>query len=106
MAFSVLRILTYVLGIVGIAMSLPLGVAVKEGEAACVYAFLFPAAASGVAAVAFWLMAKGRPRVFDVRNAFGIVAGTLPYRFLLKYISSIKHLHENSYFRLTSWNLT
>lgn len=75
MAFSVLRILTYVLGIVGIAMSLPLGVAVKEGEAACVYAFLFPAAASGVAAVAFWLMAKGRPRVFDVRNAFGIVAG-------------------------------
>ena len=75
MAFSVLRILTYVLGIVGIAMSLPLLVAVKEGETACVYAFLVPALASGAAAVAFWLMAKGRPRVFDVRNAFGIVAG-------------------------------
>ncbi|MBR5548300.1 MAG: TrkH family potassium uptake protein, partial [Kiritimatiellae bacterium] len=56
-------------------MSLPLLVAVKEGETACVYAFLVPALASGAAAVAFWLMAKGRPRVFDVRNAFGIVAG-------------------------------
>lgn len=31
---------------------------------------------------------------------------TLPYRFLLKYISSIKHFHENSHFRPTSWNLT
>ena len=75
MAFSVLRILTYVLGIVGAAMVLPLAVALEGGERACVFAFLVPAFASGSAAVVFWLMARSRPRVFDVRNAFGIVAG-------------------------------
>jgi len=32
MLFSLLRILTYVLGIVGTAMALPIAVAVREGE--------------------------------------------------------------------------
>ena len=75
MGFSVLRILTYVLGIVGVAMAFPLAVAFHEGEQACIYAFLAPALASGVTAVVFWLMAKRRPSVFDGRSAFGIVAG-------------------------------
>ncbi len=75
MAFSVLRILTYVLGIVGVAMTLPLAVAISAGERACVAAFLAPSLAGVVAAGAFWLAAKGRPRVFDVQSAFGIVAG-------------------------------
>ncbi len=75
MAFSVLRILTYVLGIVGVAMTLPLAVALNEGERACVYAFMVPAISGGLAACVFWLLARGKPRVFDVRNAFGIVAG-------------------------------
>ncbi len=75
MMFSVLRILTYVLGIVGVAMALPLAVAYEAGESACIPAFLVPCLAGVLSAGVFWLIARGRPRVFDVRSAFGIVAG-------------------------------
>ena len=75
MLFSVLRILTYVLGIVGTAMLLPLVVAVREGEMAAVPAFLVPILAGWAAVVVFWLKARGRPKVFDVHNAFGVVGG-------------------------------
>ena len=42
MAFSFLRILTYVLGLVGTALLLPLGVAIWKGETAMAPAFLVP----------------------------------------------------------------
>ena len=75
MAFSILRILTYVLGLVGTSLLLPLGVALWKGEAAVVPAFLAPMLAGWGAAAAFWLFARRRPRVFDVQHAFGTVGG-------------------------------
>ena len=42
MAFSFLRILTYVLGLVGTALMLPLGIALWTGESTVVPAFLVP----------------------------------------------------------------
>ncbi|MBO7721192.1 MAG: TrkH family potassium uptake protein [Kiritimatiellae bacterium] len=53
----------------------PLCVALCDGDAVSARAFLAPMAAGWTAAVTFWLAARGRPRVFDVRNAFGVVAG-------------------------------
>ena len=75
MAFSFLRILTYILGLVGTSMLLPLGVALWKGESAVVPAFLLPMLAGWSVAIAFWLLARGRPRVFDVQHAFGTVGG-------------------------------
>ena len=73
MAFSFLRILIYVLGLVGTALVLPLGVALWRGESAVVPAFLVPMLSGWGVAVAFWLLARRRPRVFDVQHAFGTV---------------------------------
>jgi trk system potassium uptake protein TrkH len=75
MAFSFLRILTYVLGLVGTSLLLPLGVALWKGETAVVPAFLVPMLAGWGVAITFWLLARRRPRVFDVQHAFGTVGG-------------------------------
>ena len=75
MAFSFLRILTYVLGLVGTALLLPLGVAVWKGEPEMVPVFLVPMLSGWGVAIAFWLLARRRPRVFDVQHAFGTVGG-------------------------------
>ena len=75
MLFSFFRILTYVLGIVGTSMLLPVAVAAAEGEFAALPAFLAPMLAGWVAAVSFYLKARGRPKVLDVRHAFGVVGG-------------------------------
>ena len=63
MAFSILRILTYVLGLVGTSLLLPLGVALWKGETAAVPAFLAPMLSGWGVAAAFWLFARRRPRV-------------------------------------------
>jgi len=75
MAFSILRILVYVLGLVGTSLLLPLGVAVWKGETAVQSAFLVPMLSGWGVAAAFWLLARRRPRVFDVQHAFGTVGG-------------------------------
>ena len=75
MAFSFLRILIYVLGLVGTSLVLPLGVALWKGESAVVPAFLVPMLSGWGVAVVFWLLARRRPRVFDVQHAFGTVGG-------------------------------
>ena len=75
MAFSFLRILTYVLGLVGTSLLLPLGVAYWKGETAVMPAFLVPMLSGWGVAIAFWLVARRRPRVFDVQHAFGTVGG-------------------------------
>ena len=75
MTFSFLRILTYVLGLVGTSLLLPLGVAIWKNETAMVPVFLVPMLLGGGVAVAFGLRARGRPRVFDVQHAFGTVGG-------------------------------
>ena len=75
MAFSFLRILTYVLGLVGTALLLPLGVALWKDESAVVPAFLVPMLVGWGVAATFWIFAHRRPRVFDVQHAFGTVGG-------------------------------
>ena len=73
MAFSFLRILTYVLGLVGTALLLPLCVALRDGEQSAVPAFAVPMLAGWSAAIVFWILARRRPRVFDIQHAFGTV---------------------------------
>jgi trk system potassium uptake protein TrkH len=75
MTFSFLRILTYVLGLVGTSLLLPLGVAIWKGESALIPVFLAPMVSGWGVAAAFWLMARKPPRVFDVQHAFGTVGG-------------------------------
>ena len=75
MTFSFLRILTYVLGLVGTSLLLPLGIAIWKDETAMVPVFLVPILLGWGVAVLFWLQARGRPRVFDVQHAFGTVGG-------------------------------
>ena len=75
MVFSFLRILIYVLGLVGTSLLLPLGVAYWKGETAVMPAFLAPMLSGWGLAIAFWLFARSRPRVFDVQHAFGTVGG-------------------------------
>ena len=73
MLFSTLRVLTYMLGIVGAAFMIPLSVAFKEGETSVINGFLIPALASWTLALVFAVAARGKPQVFDARSAFGIV---------------------------------
>ena len=75
MTFSFLRILTYVLGLVGTSLLLPLGVAIWKGESALIPVFLAPMVSGWGVAATFWLLARKRPRVFDVQHAFGTVGG-------------------------------
>lgn len=75
MIFAALRIVAYVLGIVGTALALPLATALWRGEREMVPVFLGPMLAGWLVAGAFWLFTHRRPRVFDVRNAFGVVGG-------------------------------
>jgi trk system potassium uptake protein TrkH len=73
MLFSTLRVLTYMLGIVGTAFLIPLSVAFQEGESSVINGFLIPALASWTLALVFAVAARGKPQVFDARSAFGIV---------------------------------
>lgn len=75
MLFSIARIVTYILGIVGLALMLPLVVAIQQRETAMIPVFLFPAAGGMLAALLFWILARKRPKVFDAGNAFGVVGG-------------------------------
>ncbi len=75
MLFSIVRIVAYVLGLVGLSMLLPALVAFRYQETTMLPVFLGPAAAGILAAVAFWLHAKKRPRIFDAGHAFGVVGG-------------------------------
>ncbi|MBR4170064.1 MAG: TrkH family potassium uptake protein [Kiritimatiellae bacterium] len=75
MAFSFLRILTYVLGLVGTSLLLPLGIAIWKDETSAIPAFLVPMLSGWGVAITFWLRAHSRPRVFDVQHAFGTVGG-------------------------------
>ena len=104
MLFSLLRILTYVLGIVGTAMALPIAVAVREGELSSIPAFAVPMAIGWAAAFTFWLRARGRPVDFDVKHAFGVVGGiwiaicvfgALPLYFSGAFPSAVDALFES-----------
>ena len=73
MTYTVLRILTYVLGITGSALLLPLAVALIENESDMITAFAVPMFAAWTAAAAFWLKARGKPKIIGVQDAFSVV---------------------------------
>lgn len=73
MTYTVLRILTYVLGITGSALLLPLAVAIAEGERGMVPTFAIPMAVAWITAVAFWLKVRGKPKIIGIQDAFSVV---------------------------------
>ena len=104
MFFSVLRITTYVLGIVALTMLLPLAVAVSESETAAAYAFLVPQLVAILSAVVFRFAARGKQEAFDIHNAFGTVAwiwvaiclyGAIPLYFSGAYPSVVDAIFES-----------
>lgn len=73
MTYTVLRILTYVLGIVGSALVLPLATAFIEGEKEMIPVFLAPMALAWAASLAFMIRARGKIGVLGIQDAFGVV---------------------------------
>lgn len=73
MTYTVLRILTYVLGITGSSLLLPVAVALIEGERHMLAPFLVPMAIALILAVAFWLKVRGKPKVIGIQDAFSVV---------------------------------
>ncbi len=76
MTFSLLKIFSYVLALAGLALALPLGVALHYGESRAAWAFAGPAAGSVLAAAAMAFAGRRRAAPpLDVRAAFTAVGG-------------------------------
>ena len=73
MLLSILRVLTYILGIAGSAFLLPLAVAITDSDRRMALVFLIPLLIGWAVAMAFWFAVRKRPKVFDVKSAFGVV---------------------------------
>ncbi len=75
MSFSIIRIFSYMLGIVGAALLLPFAVGCLNGEERAAIAFGVPMAASLLTALAFWYRQKGGVKTISVEGAFMVVGG-------------------------------
>lgn len=75
MSFSIIRIFSYMLGIVGAALLLPFAVGCLHGEERAAIAFGVPMAASLLTALAFWYRQKGGVKTISVEGAFMVVGG-------------------------------
>ena len=73
MLLSILRVLTYILGIAGSAFLLPLAVAIADSDRRMSLVFLIPLLIGWTVAITFWFAVRKRPKVFDVKSAFGVV---------------------------------
>ena len=73
MTYTVLRILTYVLGITGSALLLPVTVAAIEGERHMLAPFLVPMVVAWGLAAIFWLKVREKPKVIGIQDAFSVV---------------------------------
>ena len=73
MAIPILRVLSYLLAIVGAALLPPLAVAFACGERGCAVSFAAPLLASWAAAFACWIVRGGR--TVEKWNAFAVVGG-------------------------------
>ena len=73
MLLSILRVLTYILGIAGSSLLLPLAVAFADSDRRMAIVFLIPLLAGWIVATVFWFVVRKRPKVFDVKSAFGVV---------------------------------
>ena len=104
MLLSILRVLTYLLGIAGSALLLPLAVAVADSDRCMAIAFLLPLLAGWIVATVFWFAVRKRPKVFDVKSAFGVVGliwiaiclfGSIPLHFSGAFPSYMDALFES-----------
>ncbi len=75
MSFSIIRIFSYMLGIVGAALLLPFAVGCLHGEERAAIAFGVPMATSLLTALAFWYRQKGGVKTISVEGAFMVVGG-------------------------------
>ena len=73
MLLSILRVLSYILGIAGTSLLLPFAVALADSDRRMAMVFLVPLVAGWAVATAFWFAVRKRPKVFDVKSAFGVV---------------------------------
>ena len=89
-AFVFFRLIFIVLSVVGISLSLPIGVALYCGEDSVVPSFLVPMVASVFLGVCFFLLGRKKSVKFSIRSVFLFVAsawlaisffGTLPLFF-------------------------
>ena len=75
MTYTVLRILTHVLGIVGFASLIPLAVAYHADEPEMFSVFVPPMALAWITAIIFRILARGKARIIGIQDAFGVVGG-------------------------------
>lgn len=75
MTYTVLRILTHVLGIVGFASLIPLAVAYHADEPEMFSVFVPPMALAWIMAILFRIRARGKARIIGIQDAFGVVGG-------------------------------
>ena len=76
MTFSVLRIIVFILGLVGVALIPPFATALAFGEALAAWAFAMPIASSWILVAAFLLRRRrGIERTLDPASAFFVVGG-------------------------------
>ena len=75
MTYTVLRIFTHVLGIVGFALLIPLAVAYHAGETEMFRVFVPPMALAWITAIFFRMRARGKARIIGIQDAFGVVGG-------------------------------
>ena len=73
MLLSILRVLTYILGIAGSAFLMPLAVAIADADRRMSLVFLIPLLIGWAVAMTFWFAVRKRPKVFDIKSAFGVV---------------------------------
>ena len=104
MTYTVMRILTYVLCIVGTALLLPLGVAIWRGETPMIPVFAGPLALAWLASLTFLIKARGKPKVIGLQDAFAVVGtlwiviclfGALPLYFSGSFASFTDALFES-----------
>lgn len=75
MATPIVRVLSYVLAIVGFALLPPIGVAFAFGERACIAPFAVPLAVSWCLALACWFAKSDAAQPFEAKSAFLVVGG-------------------------------
>ena len=90
MTYTVLRILTYVLGITGSALLLPVAVAMIEGERHMLVPFLIPMAVAWGLAAVFWLKVREKPKVIGLQDA----QRCIPY-FYGRHVRKRERLHHH-----------
>jgi trk system potassium uptake protein TrkH len=73
MTYTLVRILSYVLGITGTALALPLAVAFIQGETKMIPVFMIPMILAWIVSLIFFFKFRGNMKVIGIQEAFGVV---------------------------------